>query len=199
MTVLTICNILMAALEDDPLDDLEQTKGGVLCDRNFDHALASALALREWNVNMELATLAELETAPPHTYDHAYQLPDDLLNLRTIYDPVTRYVFLNERRISGRKLFTDLESPLYIRYGRRLTRTEIDNPLADIYPLDPLFEECVAAKLGTIIGKSLTGEQGDVERMQAWLERVILDAGAIDVNNNVILPVADHDDWVDVN
>ena len=197
MTVLTICNICLTTIEDEPVQDLTDSKGGVWCDRSFDAALASTLRLFPWNFNAKWTTLSASVSAPPFRYDYSYRTPDDLLDLRAVLDPDTWKPSKAERELVGRNIYTDLEAPLYIKYGRLVTRNELDNPLSDIYPLDPLFEECVAYKLGTFIAKAITGEQGDREYMEQKLQRALLDAAAKNEQNNLRHAIEDADDWTD--
>lgn len=197
MTVLSICNICLTALEDEPIQDLTDTKGGEWCDRSFDAALDSVLRLRPWSCNAKRTTLSANVDAPAFQFDYAYRVPDDLLDIRAVCDPYSWRALKDERVLEGRDILTNIEAPLYLRYGRKLTRNEIDNPLSDIYPLDPLFEECVAYKLGTLIAKAITGEQGDVEQMKERLRIALLDSGALDASQDVRWSVPDSDDWTD--
>lgn len=197
MTVLTICNICLTAIEDEPVQDLTDSKGGVWCDRTFDAAFGSALQLFPWNLNAKRTTLSANVTAPAFKYDYSYRVPDDLLDIRAVWDPTSWKPSKSERLLEGRDIITNMEAPLYITYGRLVTRNEIDNPLSDIYPLDPLFEECVAYKLGTLIAKAITGEQGDREYMEQKLQRTLLDASAKNEQNNLRYAIEDSDDWTD--
>lgn len=197
MTVLTICNICLVALEDEPVQDLTETKGGEWCDRTFDAALASTLRLFPWNFNAKWTTLSANVTAPAFRFDYGYRIPDDLLDVRAILEPTTWKPSKAERQVVGRDIYTNLEAPLYLVYGRLVTRNEIDNQLSDIYPLDPLFEECVAYKLGTLIAKAITGEQGDREYMEEKFQRAMLDAAAKNEQNNIRHAIEDSDDWTD--
>lgn len=197
MTVLSICNICLTALEDEPVQDLTETKGGIWCDRSFDAALGSALQLFPWNFNAKRTTLSANVTAPAFKYDYSYRVPDDLLDLRAVWEPTTWKPSKNERIVEGRDILTSMTAPLYITYGRLVTRNEIDNPLSDIYPLDPLFEEVVAYKLGTLIAKAITSEQGDREYMEQKLQRALLDAEAKSEQNNLRHAIVDADDWTD--
>lgn len=198
MSVLSICNILMAALEDEPLQALEDSKAGKHCDANFDFALNATLALRHWNVNEEVTSLTALAEKPVD-YDYQYPIPEDLLNLRAMLDPISFKPVRVPRVIRKRLLLTNAAPPVHIKFGTRLTRDDLDNPLSAVYPLDPLLEECIAYRLGTIIAKTITGEQGDMDMMINRFRESMLDAGAVDASNEIEQKMHDYDDWVDVN
>lgn len=200
MSVLSICNIMLVALEDEPIQDFTDTKAGQYCDSAFDAALASTLALRDWNCNATRAKLVALNNTDEFAqFAYQYQLPDNCLNVRAVVDPTTFAPLRAERHIEGRRMLTNIPPPLYIRYGRRLTRDDLDSGLSDVYPLPPHLEEAIAYKLGTMVGKSITGEQGDREYMEQKFIRAMQDAGAIDSKNEIRLMAPSYDDWVDVN
>lgn len=194
MSVLTICNLTITALEDEPVPDLAASKAAVLCDQHFDRALLSTLRLHHWNVNARRVILPALSSTPAFKFSYEYQLPGDCLDVREILDPSTFAFLRQERIIEGRKLLTGIKPPLYMIYGTRMTRDDID-----LNAVDPLLEEAIAYKLGTFVGTAITGEANAAQRMQERLDRVLLDAAAADQEDEIVVAPDDFDDWVDVN
>lgn len=111
----------------------------------YDHA---------WRFSLKRASIAALADTP-EGYLYAYQLPEDCLRLRSVglYAPG---LDLSELRgsidsadwaVEGRKILTNLEAPLLIRYSARIT---------DPAQFDMGFVAVLACRLAVELAESLT-------------------------------------------
>jgi len=120
----------------------------------FDRTRDALLRSYRWSFAMTSVALAALNTTPAFEYSLQYQLPTDCLRLDYVGDYFVgldmsdyRNSSASEYKIEGRKILTDLASPLNIRYVRQETDTTL---------FDPLFDECLACKLAVELARTIT-------------------------------------------
>ncbi|MBV4365920.1 hypothetical protein [Erwinia phyllosphaerae] len=119
----------------------------------YDGVLDNLLRVYRWSFAIKRAALPALVEKPVHGYQFEYQLPADCLRIDMVTDnihhdwrcewhmPVPRY------QVEGRKILADIESPLYLRYGARMTDPSI---------YDSAFAEAFACALAVEICESIT-------------------------------------------
>ncbi|PLR52419.1 hypothetical protein [Chimaeribacter arupi] len=119
----------------------------------YDGVLDNLLRIYRWSFAIKRAELATLTENPAFGYQYQYQLPADCLRIDVVTDmthqewhfgytlPIPRY------QVEGRKILTDMESPIYLRYGARM-----DDPT--LY--DSAFTEAFACALAVEVCESIT-------------------------------------------
>ena len=150
-----ICNLALAIIGSARItsisDDVESAR--VLNDV-FDIVRDSELRANNWNFAMKRASIAALTTVPVAEFSYEYQLPSDCLRVVEVGEDtpavsLTSYRSSREREwaISGRKIETDLSSPLSIRYVSRVT---------DTGKFDAMFVTALACRLASVIANRIT-------------------------------------------
>jgi len=120
----------------------------------FDIVRDSELRAHIWSFSVKRASLAALSTTPDWGYDFEYQVPSDYLRLLQVNDlyngpsmddyrnaPTAEYV------LEGKKILTNFNAPLKIRYIARVT---------DPTMWDASFVEAFACKLASELAEDLT-------------------------------------------
>ncbi|WP_312465711.1 hypothetical protein [Atlantibacter hermannii] len=119
----------------------------------YDGVLENLLRTYRWSFAIRRAKLAALAEKPEYGYQLQYQLPSDCLRIDAVSDsvreewqwenilPVPRY------QVEGRKILTDMESPLLLRYGAKVT---------DPSQYDSAFTEVFACALAVEICETIT-------------------------------------------
>lgn len=119
----------------------------------YDGVLENLLRAYRWAFAIRRAKLARLTENPVYGYQFQYQLPADCLRIDAITEfthqewhcgytlPVPRH------QIEGRKILTDMESPVLLRYGAK-----IDDP--SLY--DSAFTEAFACALAVEVCETIT-------------------------------------------
>lgn len=111
----------------------------------YDSVRRALLRSHSWNFAVERASIAADATGPAFGKDNYFTLPSDFLYL---LDPDEDENF-NDRdwQIEGRKIATDYDAPLEIRYVK-----DVEDPNL----MDPLFREALSAKLALELCEELT-------------------------------------------
>lgn len=118
----------------------------------YDGVLDNLLRVYRWSFAIKREQLAKLSTAPTYGYEYQYPLPTDCLRIDMVTDmahqewcgytiPVPRY------QVEGRKILTDMDSPIYIRYGARMNDPTL---------YDSAFTEALSCALAVEICESIT-------------------------------------------
>lgn len=144
-------------------DDNKQARSINSC---FYTLLEAELRQNRWTFAIYRTTLPALADAPTFGYKYQYALPADFLRLDMINDmypsvSLDNYISTEvaDYAIENKKILTDLDAPLKIRYGANVTDPNI---------WDPLFIEALACRLAAEICEDLT--QSTPKRQQAWTE-----------------------------
>ena len=114
--------------------------------------------LRDWNWNFAKARMKipQLSAAPAFGYDHAYQLPADILRVLRAYADSAARVELNEYRLEGSALLTD-EDDVYLLYQQQIT---------DVNAMDASFRDALACRIAQEIALTLTQSSAIREQMR---------------------------------
>lgn len=122
----------------------DDTNAGRVMNSMFAQVRDAELRRNRWNFALKRASIPALSTAPDWGYIYTYPLPSDYLSLVQVGEyyirPLTKAKgpWHVEGTDSGSAILTDLQSPLKIRYVRRVENSGM---------FDPLFVEALACKL----------------------------------------------------
>jgi len=115
--------------------------------------------LREhlWNFAVKRASLQAASPSPEWGFANSFELPSDCVRVVETDDDI--YAHSEKWQVEGRKIVTDLDAPLNIKYVARVDEVEFD----------PAFRECLAAELAAELALPLTGslEIADEKRKRA--------------------------------
>lgn len=158
----------------------DNSKEARAINRAYDFVRDAVLRAHPWNFAMKRASLAPLASTPAWGYDFEYQLPSDALKIIDA-DTTCRY------EIEGRKILTDQDTSLDIRYIARIT---------DPNTFDPLFSEALAAALAMELCEDLT--QSNTKRQLAAqdYQNALREARRADGTENTPIPY-EADTWLD--
>ena len=134
----------------------------------FDIVRDAELRSHIWSFSVKRASLAALVSTPDRGYSFEYERPSDCLRLiqvNDVYNGPSMDDYRNaptaDYSLEGRKILTDFDSPLKIRYIARQT---------DTTHWDSLFVEALACRLAMELAEDLT--QSNTKRELAQTEYV---------------------------
>lgn len=114
-----ICNLALSQIGVGRIADIEGvTQVERDCKAVYDTARDEVLSDFDWAFARMRAELAQLNTPPAFGYTYAYQLPSDLLTLRSVKGLKEETVNFE---IYGDQLHCDLEDDCFITYTRQIT------------------------------------------------------------------------------
>lgn len=136
-----------------------------------------------WNFAMTRDSLAALADEPEWGFDLQYQLPSDCVRLVQVGEYFHVVANLSDAsdtvevpyQVEGRKILTDLEAPLSIRYIRREEDTSL---------YDSLFVEAFACQLAIEMCEALTQSATKKEALKDEYKEVINEAKRTDAIEN---------------
>lgn len=107
----------------------------------YDRLRQKLLRQHVWRFAIKRAQLPALSEAPLFGYDKQYQLPSDFIRLAARNQEELQ--FYQSMNIEGRKILTNLEAPLKIRYVAEVTDpNEMDPVFRDLLAVDMAHEMC---------------------------------------------------------
>lgn len=143
-SVISICNLALAPLGEDPITTLQDTvKGAVWCGILYDPVRRALLRRGPWNFAKTRAAIPASSTTPPFGYDFAYPLPPDCLKVVSLPDaePGEKW------EVESGQILTNLDGPLNIIYTQDVT---------DPTRFDALFVATLAKDLGKELVRPLS-------------------------------------------
>jgi hypothetical protein len=150
----SIANAALTLLGERRINSLdESSKTAKMLKERFDEVRDEVLRAYPWNFATKRAALAADAVAPSWGFDRAFTLPADCLRLLELENPA-RY----EYRIEGRKIITDLGTPLNIEYTAQIT---------DPVQMDVMFRQAFAAALAADVAEAMTGTSTKVQELHA--------------------------------
>ncbi|TXI93648.1 MAG: hypothetical protein E6Q33_02735 [Neisseriales bacterium] len=121
------------------------------------------LRAHSWNFAITRASLAALADAPDWGYQYQYQLPSDCLKLVQVNDYALNINngFYNQTttsayKLEGKKILTNFEAPLKIRYVQRVTDTSM---------FDDSFVEMLSIKIAMKLVEFLKNDSAMLDRL----------------------------------
>lgn len=163
MSEVSICNAALSKLGAEPLLALtDNNNRGRTMNGRYATVRDAELRRRRWRFAIKRVSIAALAATPDSDYSYQYQLPNDFLRLIPGGDIVSTPDMSDYRSgesalysIEGRRILTDMGSPLAIRYIGRITDTAI---------FDSAFTEALASRLAYECCKKITGNDAEKER-----------------------------------
>ena len=148
----SIANAALTLLGERRIDSLDGTsKTAKLLKERYSEVRDDTLRAHPWNFASKRASVAKDAVAPTWGFDNAYTLPSDLLRLLEVNNPTGE-----PYRVEGRKIITDLGSPLDIHYPSQVT---------DVLQMDVLFRQALSAALAADIAEAITGTSSKVQEV----------------------------------
>lgn len=180
-----ICNRALQKLGSSRIASLsEDSVAARACLAAYTIIRDAELEAHPWNFAIERAELAADASAPDWGRANAFTLPTDFLRLLPDY-PEDNFLD-QDYQIEGRKILTDADAPLYIRYVARVEDT-------GLYPA--LFVEALATKLAFELCETLTQSNTKKEALRADYEAAIAKAKRTNAIQNVA-QVSPDSDWI---
>lgn len=120
----------------------ENSQAARSCRLRYPYARDATLRGYDWNFASARAELPALADPPAFGYANQYELPADCLRVRSIENGEA-----DDWRVEGRRIITDLGSPIFVKYTARVT---------DPAQFDALFVAALAARIAADIAVSLS-------------------------------------------
>ena len=139
-----ICNMALAEIGRGSMITSmdEASQAARACKLRYPYARDAVLRSYDWNFAAKRAELAANATAPAFEFARAFDLPNDCLIVRSIYEGESvKWV------VENRQILTDMGDPIYIKFTRLIT---------DTARFDPLFVEALAARVASDIAVQLS-------------------------------------------
>ncbi len=174
-----ICNQALAILGiTDFVQILSDTESvnARRCNRFFLPAVEEVLRLHPsgWSCAQAFVELAENSSAPDAPdYDNAYSLPFDCVKVVDVYGD-TEYCPYDRWRISGRNIYTDLDT-VYLRY------TQMPE---DYRELDILLAGCIAHRLAILMAPAYIKDKEALAMIYKAYKVALAEAQAMDTLEN---------------
>ncbi len=155
MSEVSICNTALIALGQPTIMALsEENPRARACKEEYPKKRDALLQAYDWNFAITRAALAQVGTDPLYEWDAQFALPTNPYCLRVLQ--LGEITDTDAWRIEGRYLMTN-ESSASIRYIARVT---------DTTKMSPLFQDCLAFYLATIIAYQLDASQTVIDQVK---------------------------------
>lgn len=139
-----ICNLALAHIGQPKITSLDDiNKGARICNQFYPVARDEMLREHPWNFALKRTALAADVSTPVFGYERQFTLPSDCL--RPIEPEDLSIIW----KVESRKILTDQEAPLNLRYIKKESNVAL---------YDPLFVVALAIKLALFIGQPLTSD-----------------------------------------
>lgn len=162
-SVTDICNLALQKLGAGKITSINQDSVAArTCLTAYEHCRDSELRDHPWRFAITRASIAEDATAPEFGKASSYELPSDFIRLLTPY-PEVNFNDL-DYEIEGRKIYSDLDSPLEIRYVSKVTDTSL---------MDSLFVEVLSCRMADQMCEALTQSNSKKQSISADYERAL--------------------------
>lgn len=178
-----IANRALTKLGEDRITDLlDDTERARTINSLYDSCRDAELRAHVWNFAVRRAALPRLVTVPVFGFAYEYQIPAESLRLIQIGEwwhwyGMEDYVTSStaDFQVEGRKILTDFNAPLKIRYVER-----IDDP--GLY--DALFVESFACRMAIEACERLTQSNTKMQSVQEQYKESIRVACRVDAIEN---------------
>jgi hypothetical protein len=180
-----ICNRALQILGQRRITTLTDGSAGAdACAAAWDACLEAELRAHPWNCAVKRAELAADATEPTWGRANAFQLPSDFLRLLRGYPE--DLLADDDYQIEGRKILTDSDGPLYIRY---IYKVEDPNEM------DALFREALAFRLALAMCEELTQSNTKKELLMDEYKAAVREARRVNAFENRPA-IAPDDTWL---
>lgn len=135
------------------------------CNLAYNPGRLAELRANRWAFAIDRETLPADATSPSFGRANAFALPSDCLRLLPPYPEDNEWDL--DWQIEGRKIYTDDDAPLKIRYIK-----DVDD--ANLF--DPLFREMLAARVALAVCEPLTQSNTKIARINRMYEDMLREA-----------------------
>lgn len=178
-----IANRALTKLGDDRIIDLlDDTERARTINSLYNSCRDAELRAHVWNFAVRRVALPRLITIPAFGFKFEYQIPSESLRLIQVGEwwhwwGMDDYVTMStaEFQVEGRKILTDFDAPLKIRYIER-----VDDP--GLY--DALFVESFACRLAIEACERLTQSNTKLQAIEEQYKETIRMATRVDAIEN---------------
>jgi hypothetical protein len=161
-----ICNRALQKLGAKRIVSLtDDTPNARACNVAYEVVRDAELRAHPWSFAIARTQLAADANAPAFGRANSFQLPSDYLCLREKYPEDNSLD--NDWQIEGRKILTDDEAPLDLRYTAKVT---------DPNDMDVLFREAFATKLAFELCEEITQSNSKKESLRTDYKEIIREA-----------------------
>jgi hypothetical protein len=141
-----ICNRALQKLGASRITSLTQdNKNARACNVAYEPVKLAVLRDHTWNCSIQRAEIAADATEPEWGRANSFTLPSDFVRL--VDDYPEDNTLQKDWQIEGRKILTDYDDPIYIRYVYNVT---------DPNEMDSLLREAISAALAVELCEELT-------------------------------------------
>jgi hypothetical protein len=147
-TDLSVCSDALILMGASPISSFtEGTDAAQACDRLYPDLRDTLLSTYHWTWNVKKVQLSQLSTPPLNEFEHAYQLPGDMLSgVLALFDSSENheYPIRYGWEIYGDQLFTDLDE-VYIDYQSSINESKMPPYFINV------LKYAMAAELSVVI------------------------------------------------
>lgn len=211
-SVVDIYNLAITRIGHEQIaSEGENTKAGRLVRLHYPIIRDAVLRAHPWNFAIRRATLAQLSVTPNHEFTYAHALPSDPYCLKVIrtnyeaegYSSTAVYGYpglvgygampveyrIESINVSGTPVRAILsnESTMKIEYIARIT---------DVALFDPLFVDCLAARLAAELSIPLTDNQAATKTLLEIYQMKLAEARTSDAQEGSPREVVNTDPWL---
>lgn len=165
-SVVEICNMALQKLGAKQITSLtEDTASARACNACYTVLRDAEFEKHKWNFSILRVSLAADSPAPTEGPSNSFTLPADFIKLADP-DPWDN-TFDIDYQIEGRKIFTNFDAPLYLRYVSRIE---------DPNTMTPLFREALACKMAFQMCEALTQSNSKKADARSDYKEAIMEA-----------------------
>lgn len=184
-SVVEICNRALQKLGAKRITSLTQDSANArACNVAYIPTRDRVLRDHQWNCAIARAELAADATAPAWGRENSFQLPSDFLGLADDYPEDNHNA--KDWQIEGRKILTNDDAPLRIRYIKTM-----DDP----NEMDACLREVLACELAIELCEEITQSNTKKQLLDGDREKAIRAAKKVNAIENVS-KVPPEDDWI---
>jgi len=183
MSETRLCNLALSRIGAATIQDVENptTNEGRHCQRLYPHVRDSLLRSHWWRFATKRATLSQDTTDPDFEWNNQFDLPNDFLRMKELYDTENSY------ELEGLKLLTD-DDTAEIKYIARIT---------DPTKFDPLFAEVLVLKFAIALCMALGQARLLMQELEMELVSLLARVRVVDKQETSTIGRADRNAWVD--
>lgn len=166
-SVVGICNRALQKLGAKRIVSLtdENSSNARACNVAYETVRDAELRAHPWSFAIKRAQLAADSSTPEFGRANSFPLPSDFLCLREPYPEDNSLD--HDWQIEGRKILTDEDAPLNLRYTAKVT---------DPNDMDVLFRESLATKLALELCEEITQSNSKKESLRQDYKEIIREA-----------------------
>lgn len=162
-SVVGICNRALQKVGAKRITSIsEDSVSARACNNCYESLRDAELQAHKWNFAIYRAELAADSPAPDWGPANSFTLPSDFLKLADPdqFDNTSAIDY----QIEGRKIFSNFDAPLYIRYVKQVT---------DPNEMDVLFREALACRMALELCEELTQSNSKKESLRSDYDAAI--------------------------